>query len=85
MIAAEYGVNQGTVNWWAKQYRIERRKSIRIKCVECDITFDSLKEAAKYMVENNLTTETSLNHISYHISKVADTQDDYMGKHWKKI
>ena len=85
LIAAEYGVNQGTVNWWAKQYGIERRKSIRIKCVECDITFDSLKEAAKYMVENNLTTEKSLNHISYHISKVADTQDDYMGKHWKKL
>lgn len=85
LIAAEYGVNQGTVNWWAKQYGIERKHYSKIECIEDSITFDTFRDAAKYMIENNLTTEKSLNHISYHISNVTDTCNTYMGKHWRKI
>ena len=84
-IAAEYGVNQGTVNWWAKQYGIDRKHYSKIECIEDMITFDTFRDAAKYMIENNLTTEKSLNHISYHISNVIDTCNTYMGKHWRKI
>lgn len=85
LIAAEYGVSQGTVNWWAKQYGIERKHYSKIECIEDNITFDTFRDAAKYMIENNLTTEKSLNHISYHISNVTDTCNNYMGKHWRRI
>lgn len=85
LIAAEYGVSQGTVNWWAKQYGIERKNYSKIECIEDNITFGTFRDAAKYMIENNLTTEKSLNHISYHISNVTDTCNTYMGKHWRKI
>ena len=85
LIAAKYGVSQGTVNWWAKQYGIERKHCSKIECIEDNITFDTFRDAAKYMLENNLTTEKSLNHVSYHISNVTDTCITYMGKHWRKI
>lgn len=84
-IAEIYNVHPGTVNWWAKNYNIERKHYNKIECVEDNITFDTFRDAAKYMIENNLTTENSLNHISYHISNVTDTCNNYMGKHWRKI
>ena len=84
-VAEMYCVTRDTVYDWAHSYDIKIKDSFKILCLEDDIYFDTFRDAAKYMMDNKLTNETNLNHVSYHISKVVNSNSNYRGKHWIKI
>lgn len=84
-IAEMYNVHPGTVNWWAKNYNIERQKFDRIKCVELDLVFNSKSEAARYLIDNNLTTRTNMHDLAYTIGVSIDTRSKYQGFTWVYI
>lgn len=84
-IAEIYNVHPGTVNWWAKNYNIERQKFDRIKCVELDLVFNSKSEAARYLIDNNLTTRTNMHDLAYTIGVSIDKRSKCQGFTWVYI
>lgn len=77
-----YNVHPGTVNWWASNYNIERTKFDRVKCIELDLVFNSKSEAARYLIENKLTTRTDIHNLAYAIGVSIDTRSKYQGFNW---
>ena len=81
-VAEMYNVHPGTVNWWASNYNIERTKFDRVKCIELDLVFNSKSEAARYLIENKLTTRTDIHNLAYGIGVSIDTRSKYQGFNW---
>ena len=80
-----YGRTDSTVHYWLKQYDIQSKSYMRKKiyCVELDKSFESLIDAAKYLVENNFSSATKLGALGNEISKAAKYGYIYAGFHWK--
>ena len=81
-VAEMYNVHHGTVNWWASNYNIERTKFDRVKCIELDLVFNSKSEAARYLIENKLTTRTDIHNLAYAIGVSIDTKSKCQGFNW---
>ena len=81
-VAEMYNVHPGTVNWWASNYNIDRIKFGRIKCVELDLVFNSKSEAARYLIDNNLTTRTEIHNLAYMIGISISTRSKCQGLTW---
>ena len=84
-IGRRYGVTGKAVRKWCDNYSLvesKPRDSSGVTCVELNIHFNTFKEAAEYLVNNYVTTTSSIKHIAYDISRAKKDKQLYQGYTW---
>lgn len=84
-IGRQYGVSGKAVRKWCDKYGLAKsraRDESGVTCVELNIHFNTFKEAAEYLVNNCITTASSIYHIAYDISKAKKGNKKYLGYTW---
>lgn len=81
-IAQMYNVAESTVKCWRNNEGICKADTRNVTCKELNITFETLRAAARYLIDNRLTTSTDVHNVAYRISKVIGTAGKVSGFTW---
>lgn len=82
-IGRMYNVTGKAVRKWADSYGLvesKQRDSSGVTCVELNIHFNTFKEAAEYLINNNYTK--NIKQLPYNISQAKKNNKTYKGFHW---
>lgn len=85
-IGRMYNVTGKAVRKWADSYGLvesRQRDSSGVTCVELNVHFNTFKEAAEYIINNNLTSATNINSTAYSISQAKKNNTKYQNFHWQ--
>lgn len=88
-IARLYGVSKDTIRMRYNRYlesigiyKEDVRNTNGVTCKELNIAFKSIKDAAIFLIENNIITNINVNSTSYNISKALNQQTQFKGFSW---
>lgn len=90
-IAEHYGVTKDVIrmryNRYLKKQGIIKEDTRAIggtTCIELDVSFSTLKEAALFLTENKIIYSTNIKSISFKIGKAIKENKEFKGLHWVK-
>lgn len=85
-IGRMYNVTGKAVRKWADSYNLVKSRPIDrtgVTCVELNMKFNTIKEAAEYLIQNDYTSATNIKNVAYNISKAKKNNNKYLGFNWK--
>ena len=83
-IGRMYGVTGKAVRKWCDKYNLvqsQERDSSGVTCVELNMHFETFKEAAQYLIDNNYSVSENKS-IAYKISNAKKNGNRYLNFHW---
>lgn len=88
-IAKLYGVSKDTIRMRYNRYlnsvgihKEDNRNINGVTCKELNISFKNIKNAAIFLIENNLISSANINSTSYNISKALSQNSKFKGFSW---
>lgn len=92
-IAELYNRTDSTIHYWINSYGLSEYKNDKllnqkkhdftgITCVELNLHFNTFKEAAEYLIQNELTLATNINSLAYRISKAKQSKSKLSNLTW---
>lgn len=85
-IGRMYNVTGKAIRKWCDSLGIAVKVSSKdtggVVCAELNLSFDTFRDAARYMVDNKYTSSSNLPDITYYIGKAKKSKKTYLGFNW---